>query len=118
MFYNSLRRRWGRISFSVFFVATIALMARAQSPPDVARQAPPIVRSIDVQYTGPATISRERRLAQMPTKVGLPYSYTVAETDIRVCYNTDQVQNVLIFGQPAGDEFNICMEVHTCTRLT
>src|SRR5438477_74355 len=98
MFYNSLRRRWGRISFSVFFVATIALMARAQSPPDVARQAPPIVRSIDVQYTGPATISRERILAQMRTKVGLPYSDTVAETDIRALSNTGQVQTVRIEG--------------------
>jgi len=83
MFYNSLRRRWGRISFSVFFAATIALIARAQSPPEVARQGPPIVRSIDVQYTGPATISRERILAQMRTKIGLPYSDTVAENDIR-----------------------------------
>ena len=94
MFYNSLRRRWGRISFSVFFAATIALIARAQAPPDVARQGPPIVRSIDVQYTGPATISRERILAQMRTKIGLPYSDTVAENDIRALYNTGQVQNV------------------------
>ena len=117
MFYNSLRRRWGRISFSVFFVATIALMARAQSPPDVARQAPPIVRSIDVQYTGPATISRERILAQMRTKVGLPYSDTVAETDIRALYNTGQVQNVRIFGQPEGNGVKVIVAVQTRTML-
>src|SRR6059058_6493653 len=117
MFYNSLRRRWGRISFSVFFVATIALMARAQSPPDVARQAPPIVRSIDVQYTGPATISRERILAQMRTKVGLPYSDTVAETDIRALYNTGQVQNVRIFGQPEGDGVRVIVAIQTRTML-
>ena len=117
MFYNSLRRRWGRISFSVFFVATIALMARAQSPPDVARQAPPIVRSIDVQYTGPATISRERILAQMRTKVGLPYSDTVAETDIRALYNTGQVQNVRIFGQPESDGVKVIVAVQTRTML-
>jgi len=117
MFYNSLRRRWGRISFSVFFAATIALMARAQSPPDVARQAPPIVRSIDVQYTGPATISRERILAQMRTKVGLPYSDTVAETDIRALYNTGQVQNVRIFGQPESDGVKVIVAVQTRTML-
>src|SRR5436305_6239001 len=117
MFYNSLRRRWGRISFSVFFVATIALMARAQSPPDVARQAPPIVRSIDVQYTGPATNSRERILAQMRTKIGLPYSDTVAETDIRALYNTGQVQNVRIFGQPEGDGVKVIVAVQTRTML-
>jgi outer membrane protein insertion porin family len=117
MFYNSLRRRWGRISFSVFFAAIIALIARAQSPPDVARQAPPIVRSIDVQYTGPATISSSRILAQMRTKVGLPYSDTVAEEDIRAIYNTGQVQNVRIFGQPEGDGVKVIVAVQTRTML-
>src|SRR5213595_2886249 len=117
MFYNSLRRRWGRISFSVFFAATIALIARAQAPQDVARQGPPIVRSIDVQYTGPATISRERILAQMRTKVGLPYSDTVAETDIRALYNTGQVQNVRIFGQPESDGVKVIVAVQTRTML-
>ncbi len=92
-------------------------MARAQSPPDVARQAPPIVRSIDVQYTGPATISRERILAQMRTKVGLPYSDTVAETDIRALYNTGQVQNVRIFGQPESDGVKVIVAVQTRTML-
>lgn len=117
MFYNSLRRRWGRISFSVFFAATITLIARAQSPPDVARQTPPIVRSIDVQYTGPATISRERILAQMRTKIGMPYSDTVAENDIRALYNTGQVQNVRIFGQPEGDGVKVIVAVQTRTML-
>jgi len=92
-------------------------MARAQSPPDVARQAPPIVRSIDVQYTGPATISRERILAQMRTKVGLPYSDTVAETDIRALYNTGQVQNVRIFGQPESDGVKVIVAVQTRAML-
>src|SRR5213595_233127 len=117
MFYNSLRRRWGRISFSVFFAATIALIARAQAPQDVARQGPPIVRSIDVQYTGPATISRERILAQMRTKIGLPYSDTVAEEDIRAIYNTGQVQNVRIFGQPDSDGVKVIVAVQTRTIL-
>src|SRR2546423_1750520 len=117
MFYNSLRRRWGRISFSVFFAATIALIARAQSPPDAPRQGPLIVRSIDVQYTGPATISRSRILAQMRTKVGLPYSDTVAEEDIRAVYNTGQVQNVRIFGQPEGDGVKVIVAVQTRTML-
>ncbi len=117
MFYNSLRRRWGRISFSVFFAATIALIARAQSPPDAARPTPPIVRSIDVQYTGPATISHSRILAQMRTKVGLPYSDTVAEEDIRAIYNTGQVQNVRIFGQPEGDGVKVIVAVQTRTML-
>jgi outer membrane protein insertion porin family len=73
--------------------------------------------SIDVQYTGPATISRERILAQMRTKVGLPYSDTVAENDIRALTNTGQVQNVRIFGQPEGDGVKVIVAVQTRTML-
>ncbi|HXM73989.1 MAG TPA: hypothetical protein VN904_01840, partial [Chthoniobacterales bacterium] len=39
-----------------------------------AQQGPPIVRSIDVEYSGPATVSKERILAQMRTAIGQPYS--------------------------------------------
>jgi len=119
MFYNSLRRLWGwgRISVSVFFAATIALIARAQSPPDAAHQGAPIVRSIDVQYTGPATISRARVLAQVRTKIGLPFSDIVAEDDIRTLYNTGQFQNVRIFGQPEGDGVKVIVAVQTRTML-
>ena len=117
MFYKSIRRRLGRISFSVFFTATIALIARAQSPPDAARQGPPIIRSIDVQYSGPATISRARVLAQMRTKVGLPYSDIIAEEDIRTIYNTGQVQNVRIFGEPEGDGVKVIVALQTRTML-
>ena len=100
MFYNSIRRPLGWKSFAVVFTGVMALIARAQSPPDAAHQGPPIVRSIDVQYTGPVTVARERILAQMRTKVGRPYSEMVAEDDIRTIYATGHVENVRIFGQP------------------
>src|SRR6266566_5056827 len=54
-----------------------AVSARAQNPQ--APQGPPIIKSIDVQYTGPGTVSKERILAQMRTKVGQPYSDQVVE---------------------------------------
>jgi outer membrane protein insertion porin family len=117
MFYNSIRRRLGRTSFAAFLGAAIAFIARAQSPPDAAHQGAPIIRSIDVQYTGPATISRERVRAQMRTKVGLPYSEVVAQEDIRAIYNTGQVQNVRIFGQPEGDGVKVIVAVQTRTML-
>jgi outer membrane protein insertion porin family len=117
MFYNSIRRRLGRASLAAFLGAAIALIARAQSPPDVAHPAPPVVRSIDVQYTGPATISRARVLAQMRTKIGLPYSDVVAEEDIRGLYNTGQFQNVRIFGQPEGDGVKVIVALQTRTML-
>ena len=117
MFYNSIRRRLGWKSFAVFLGSAMALMARAQSPPDAAHQGPPIVRSIDVQYTGPVTVSRERVLAQMRTKVGGPYSELVAEDDIRTIYATGHVENVRIFGQPFGYGVRVIVAIQTRTML-
>src|SRR5260370_5301552 len=56
-------------------------------------------------------------MAQMRTKVGVPYSDTVAEQDIRTIYNTGQVQNVRIFGQPEGDGVKVIVAVQTRTML-
>jgi outer membrane protein insertion porin family len=53
----------------------------------------------------------------MRTKIGLPYSDTVAENDIRALYNTGQVQNVRIFGQPEGDGVKVIVAVQTRTML-
>jgi len=117
MFYNSIRRRLGWKSFAVVLSGAMTLMARGQSPPDAAHQGPPIVRSIDVQYTGPVTISRERVLAQMRTKVGRPYSELVAEDDIRSIYATGHVENVRVFGQPYGDGVRVIVAIQTRTML-
>jgi len=66
-----------------------------------AQQGPPTVRSIDVEYTGPATVSKERIIAQLRTAVGKPYSDAVVEQDIRQLYSTGAIRNVRIFC-PAG----------------
>src|ERR1700745_3505381 len=76
-----------------------ATVGRAQAPQEAA-QGPPIVRSIDVEYTGPGTVSKERILAQIRTRVGQPYSNEVVEQDIAALYKTGSIQNVSIFVQP------------------
>ena len=53
----------------------------------------------------------------MRTKVGLPYSDTVAEDDIRGLYNTGQFQNVRIYGQPEGDGVKVIVALQTRTML-
>ncbi len=78
----------------------------------------PIVRSIDVQYVGPKTISKEKVLAQMRTEVGKPYSEAVVEDDIRALYKTGQVQNVRIFGRPEGDGVNVTVIVQVRPVVT
>jgi len=88
-----------------------AVLARAQAPQ--AAPGPPIIRSMDVQYTGPATISRERILAQMRTKVGQPYSNEIVQEDIKALYKTGYIRNVRIFAQPEGDGVKVIVAVQT-----
>jgi outer membrane protein insertion porin family len=76
-------------------------------------QGPPIIRSIEVEYSGPATVSKERILAQIRTRVGQPYSDQVVEQDIRQLYTTGSIRNVRIFAQPEGDGVKVIVAVQT-----
>ena len=87
------------------------VLSRAQAPQSA--PGPPIIRSIDVEYTGPATISRERILAQMRTKVGQLYSNEVVQEDIKALYKTGYIRNVRIFAQPQGDGVKVIVAVQT-----
>jgi len=84
------------------------LPVRAQQPPG-----PPIVRAIDVEYSGPATVAKERILAQLRTAVGQPYSDEVVEADIRQLYSLGIVHNVRIFAQPYGNGVKVIVAVQT-----
>src|SRR5947207_9672493 len=87
----------------------------SQAPPQAPQQAPPrpIVRAIDVEYTGPATVSKERILAQMRTKVGQPFNDAILEQDVEALYKGGGVQNVHIFGEPQGDGVKVIVQVQT-----
>src|SRR4029453_10099243 len=87
------------------------VLARAQAPQSA--PGPPMIRSMDVQYTGPATLSKERILAQMRIKVGQPYSNEVVQEDIKALYKTGYVRNVRIFAQPEGDGGKVIVAVET-----
>ena len=107
--------------FAVWAASICALLGatigRAQAPQAAAPQGPPIVRSIDVEYTGPGTVSKERILAQMRTRVGQPYSNEVVEQDIAALYKTGSIQNVRIFAQPQGDGLKVIVAVQTRSIL-
>jgi outer membrane protein insertion porin family len=104
-----------RPPFAVWVASVCALLgaviARAQAPQSA--PAAPIIRSIDVRYTGPETVSKERILAQMRTKVGQPYSNQVVENDIAALYKTGSIQNVRIFAEPQGDGLKVIVAVQT-----
>jgi outer membrane protein insertion porin family len=84
--------------YFVVFMAVLAAFAPLQA------QAPgPIVRDIAVEYVGPPSISKERVLDNLATRLGQPYSERAAEADIRSLYATGGVANVRIFAEPFAD---------------
>src|SRR5213080_29162 len=87
------------------------VLVRAQAPPSA--PGPPMIRAIEVEYTGPASISRERILAQMRTKVGQLYSNEIVQDDIKALYRTGYIRNVRIFAQPQGDGVKVIVAVQT-----
>ena len=95
-------------SFCTLFTA---LIVRAQAPPSA--PGPPVIHSLEVQYTGPATISKERILAQMRTKVGQVYSNDIVQEDIKALYKTGYIRNVRIFAPPEGDGVKVIVAVQT-----
>src|SRR5215472_879361 len=89
----------------------------AQGSQPAQRQSP-IVRQIEIQYAGPATLSRQRILSNMKTTVGQPYSETVVEDDVRALYATGLVTNVRIYGEPLPDGVKVIVVVQTRVTLS
>lgn len=81
-------------------------------------QAAPIVRQIEIQYAGPATLSRQRILSNMRTTVGQPYSEATVEEDVRNLYSTGLVTNVRIYGEPLPDGVKVIVVVQTRVTLS
>src|SRR5881398_109728 len=101
--------------FAIWVASIFALLGPVIAPAQAPQAAPgpPIIRSIDVQYTGAETVGKARILAQMRTKVGQPYSNQVVEEDIAALYKTGAIQNVRIFAQPEGDGVKVIVAVQT-----
>src|SRR6058998_4322034 len=95
------------------FVISLAFICALLGAGSAQAQGPPIVRSIDVEYTGPRTVSKERILAQIRTRVGQPFSDQVVEQDIEALYKTGAILNVRIFAQPEGDGVKVIVAVQT-----
>src|SRR5438128_11729111 len=104
---------WMRPAPFAIWVASICALLGAVSTKAQGPQGPPIIKSIDVQYTGPGTVSKERILAQMRTKVGQPYSDQVVEQDLETLYKAGAVLNVRIFAQPEGNGVKVIVAVQT-----
>ena len=111
---------WMRPPRSAAWVAFICALvgmpsADSQVPQQPPQQPPPrpIIRAIDVEYSGPATVSKERILAYMRTKVGQPFNDATVEQDVEALYKSGTVQNVRIFGEPLADGVKVIVQVQT-----
>ncbi|MEO8352320.1 MAG: POTRA domain-containing protein, partial [Chthoniobacteraceae bacterium] len=110
---------------TAFAVALAAPIARAQNPNDPLFPPPPsvpvegpIVKEIDVQFAGPASISKEKILANMRTRVGKPYDDRIVEEDIRNLYATGNINNVRIFGEPVPAGVKVIVVVAAKAQMT
>src|SRR5205807_6332228 len=99
------------VVFLALLVLGTSLSIKAQTAPE--QQGPPIIKSIEIQYVGPQTLSKDKILAQMRTKPGQPYSESLVEQDIKALYKTNQVQNVRIFGQAEGNGVKVMVVLQT-----
>ncbi|MEY2496652.1 MAG: outer membrane protein insertion porin family [Verrucomicrobiota bacterium] len=111
-FVGSIRRPAFSIWLALIFALCGAVSANGQTAPP-APQGPPLISSIEIQYVGPQTISKERVLAQMRTKPGQPYSESLVEQDIRALYSSGSVQNVRIFGEADGERVKVMVVLQT-----
>jgi len=107
---------WMRPPLSATWVAFICALLGAASARSQAPQASPgapVIRSIEVEYTGPETVSKERILAQMRMKVGQPFNSAMVEQDVEALYKSGAVLNVRIFAEPEGDGVKVIVRVQT-----
>jgi len=104
--------------FGLLVILLASLDARAQAPAAPQMPPPPIVRSIEIQYAGPPSVSKERIIANMRTKVGKLYSEQAVEEDIRNLYNTGNITNVRIFGEKVEDGVKVIVVVQTKSTVS
>jgi outer membrane protein insertion porin family len=109
-FVGSIRRPVTSILLAIALAFLGGVSVYGQAP---SQQGPPIIRSVEIQYVGPQTISKARVTAQIRTKAGEPYSESLAEQDIRALYATGAVQNVRIFAEPEGDGVKVMVVLQT-----
>lgn len=84
-----------RLLFGVLLMLSQGYRLGAQAP-----AAGPLIKEIDVRFVGPTTLSKERVLDNLATKVGAPYNDRLVEEDIKSLYATGGVSNARIFAEP------------------
>ncbi len=82
------------------------------------QQQGPLVKAIEIKFAEGGTISREKILANMQTRVGKPYDNQVVEDDIRNLYSTGNITNVRIYGEAKPDGVNVIVVVQAKAQVS
>lgn len=86
--------------FLVFAAGAALFSATVQAQVAGGPVAPPIIKEIVVRFVGSTTLSRERVLDNLATKVGQVFNEHLVEEDVKALYATGQVSNARIFAEP------------------
>lgn len=84
-----------KIFFTIFFLGAFPSLLVAQTQPPTL-----LIKQIDVQFVGPTTLSRQRVLDNLATKIDQPFNDHLVEEDVKALYATGQVSNARIFAEP------------------
>lgn len=76
------------------------LLVSLQAQVDVSTPVMPVIKEINVEFVGPSTLSKERVLESIATKVGQTFNDRMIDEDVKVLYATGQVSNARIFAEP------------------
>src|SRR3954463_11382491 len=71
-FFGLMRGGISMARLALILIFAVSASLQAQTAPD--QQGPPLIKSIEIQFVGPQTVSKDKVLAQMRTKAGQPYS--------------------------------------------
>ena len=61
------------------------------------------VRNIDVKYVGSPTVTKDRILSRLSTKVGDPFSQAKVDEDIKKLFASGDVEDIKILAEPQGE---------------
>jgi len=117
---SSLETPHFTMKIRILFHCLLGLLALLISPLATnAQEGPgmPLVKSIEVQFVGPQSVSKEKILANMRTRVGRPYSPRMTEEDVRSLMATGNLANVRMFGEPQADGVKVIVVVATKSTL-
>ncbi|MBX9742796.1 MAG: outer membrane protein assembly factor BamA [Chthoniobacterales bacterium] len=82
---------WNLLFLGILFLSH-SLLAQTQPPL--------LIKEIEVQFVGPTTLSRQRVLDNLATKIDQPFNDHLVEEDVKALYATGQVSNARIFAEP------------------